>query len=412
MRLRVDVGADARLIGLIGRPIDEALVVVGNQYRPFGARQLPYPLLDRAVSIDVALAAGLAIHVGASIHRTAEHMMNRRIGRCHPAEVGHPVGLQGERQALGAEPQPDLAHRPHLREAFEDGAEGTGDGLVGMEPDLAFVLAPDEADRQATAQGAARGLVANAPVEPRAQDVQLRLTHGAFEPEDEAVVEQRGVVDSVGIADQGIRHGAQVEEPVPVGVIARQARDLKAEHDAHPGEGDLRGQPREARALGGPGAREAQILVDDRDLFAMPAEVDRAMDEGVLPLRRLAVVFDLRGARLPDIDQRGAVRVSWFDLRCITHRSVFRGAGPRWLSRTIAPRLRLRRRVVRRPARPTRWPRGPGDPESSGSFARWPSSASGGASSSPGMGRRRRRASTTARAWSKSASMPRRTRCV
>ena len=103
-----------------------------------------------------------------------------------------------------------------------------------MEPDLALLLSPDEADRQAAAQFAARGLVANAAVEPRAQDVQLGFAHGALEAEHQAVVEQGGVIDAVGVGDQGVGDAAQIEQAIPVGVVARQARDLEAEHDARP----------------------------------------------------------------------------------------------------------------------------------------------------------------------------------
>ena len=125
--------------------------------------------------------------------------------------------------------------------------------------------------------------------------MQLRLAHGALESEDQTVVEQGRVVDAVGIGDQGIGHAAQVQEPVPVGVIARQARDLEAQDDADLGEGDIGRQPGEAGALGEPRAREALVVVDDGDLIAVPAELDGAMDQRVLSLRRLAMVLDLRG---------------------------------------------------------------------------------------------------------------------
>jgi hypothetical protein len=138
------------------------------------------------------------------------------------------------------------------------------------------------------AQRAAGGLIANAAVEAGAEDVQLRLTHGALEAEDQAVVEQGRVVDAVGIGDLGIGHAAQIEEPVPVSVIAGQARDLEAQDDADLGQGDIGRQPGEAGALGDPRTREAQVVVDDGDLLAVPAEIDGAMDQRVLPLRRLA----------------------------------------------------------------------------------------------------------------------------
>ena len=106
------------------------------------------------------------------------------------------------------------------------------DRLVGMEADLAVLLAPDEADRQAAAQFAAGGLVANAAVQARAQDMQLGLAHGALEAEQQTIVEQRGMIDAVGIADQGVGEAAEIEQAIPIGVVAREARDFEAEHDA------------------------------------------------------------------------------------------------------------------------------------------------------------------------------------
>ena len=130
---------------------------------------------------------------------------------------------QGEGKALGAKPQPGLAGRSELGEAREDGADGPDDGLVRMEPDLALLVAPDEADGQAAAEGAALGLMANASVETFAPGVQFRLGHGAFETEDQAVVEQGGVVDAIGIGEQGVGDATQVEEAIPVCVAARHA---------------------------------------------------------------------------------------------------------------------------------------------------------------------------------------------
>jgi hypothetical protein len=118
------------------------------------------------------------------------------------------VGLQRERQSLGAKPEPDLAHRAEFGETGKDGADGGGHRFVGMEADLAVSVAPHETDWQAPAQLAAGGLVADASLEAGAQDVQLGFTHGALESEDQSVVEQGRVVHAVGIADQGVGHAA------------------------------------------------------------------------------------------------------------------------------------------------------------------------------------------------------------
>ena len=61
--------------------------------------------------------------------------------------------------------------------------------------------------------------------------MQLRLTHGALEPQHQAVVEESGVVYSIGIADQGVGHPTEVEQSVPIGIVACQARDFQSQHD-------------------------------------------------------------------------------------------------------------------------------------------------------------------------------------
>src|ERR1700730_6268517 len=78
-----------------------------------------------------------------------------------------------------------------------------------MLADLAVGLAPDQPDRQRAAQLPARGLGADAAVEAGAQDEQFGLGHGALHTEQHAVVEQPGVVDAVGVGDQGVGHPAR-----------------------------------------------------------------------------------------------------------------------------------------------------------------------------------------------------------
>ena len=96
-----------------------------------------------------------------------------------------------------------------------------------MKQHLTVGLAPDEAHRQTPAQLPARGLVADAPVEAGAKDVTLRFRHGPLQPQQEPIVKQPRMVESVVIADQGIGHAAQVQQPVPVGIVACQTRDLQ-----------------------------------------------------------------------------------------------------------------------------------------------------------------------------------------
>src|SRR5271157_6080763 len=126
--------------------------------------------------------------------------------------------LQRECESFATKPSPDAARRARLGEAREDVADGGDDGLVGVEADLAIGLAPDKANRQASAQFATRRLVANAAVEAGPQDMQLGFAHGPLEPEQEAIVEEGGMIDAVGVADQRIGESAQLDEAMPIGV--------------------------------------------------------------------------------------------------------------------------------------------------------------------------------------------------
>ena len=80
------------------------------------------------------------------------------------------------------------------------------------------------------------------------------------------------MIDAVGVADQRIGEAAQFDEAMPVGVVARQARDLEPEHEADVGERDFGGQSGEPRSRDKAGAGEPEVLVDDDDAIGGPAE--------------------------------------------------------------------------------------------------------------------------------------------
>jgi hypothetical protein len=105
-----------------------------------------------------------------------------------------------------------------------------------MKADLAILLAPYESDRQSAAQLATGGLVTNATIETSTEHIKFGLAHGALEPEQEAVVEERRIIDAVGIADQGVRESGEIDEAVPFSIVARKA----TEHDPDVAERNFR----------------------------------------------------------------------------------------------------------------------------------------------------------------------------
>ena len=369
-------------------------------------RSMIWPQVARR--IEVALVPRVPIDVGACIDRTGQDVMKRRVGGCDPAKCGVRVGLEREGEPLGAEPQPHAAHGAQLGEALEDGPDRARDGRIGMEPDLAVRLTPEEPHRQAPPQLAPRGLVADAALEAGAQDVELGFRHRALEAEHEAVVEQGRMIEPVAIADQGVRHAAEVQEAIPVGVVAGEAGHLQAEHEADVAQRHLRRQLREPRARDHARARSALIFIDHHDMRAGPAQLQGAGDEIVLPVGRFAIALQLRGRGLPHVDEGGPAQVGGLDVRTVSHR----GGPPRPGSRRDRrPWRSLAPAHARTPCarwdrgRPTRGRSDPSSPASRVPVACLPSSWAD-RPRSAFKHSRRRSASTMGRMRSRSATVP------
>jgi|SRR5215831_10862722 len=303
------IGTDAAAIGFIGAPIDEPLMVVRDEHGPLRLRQLADALLARSGRIERDLMAALAISVSARVDGIRQHMINRNVARVDPAHFSSGAGPQGQQQSLAAEPEPDATYRSEFGETREDRADHTADGFVRMETNLAVLVTPHEADREPAAQLATRGLVANAAEQACAQHMQLRLTHRALEAKQQSIVEHGRVIDAVGVGDQRVSEAAEVEQAIPIGVVAREARDFKAEHDSDMSKCYLRGEPRETIALDDAGAGHAEVFIDDDDLLLRPPERRCPRRQGILALCRLTIVLDLSGRGLSKIDVGGAAQM-------------------------------------------------------------------------------------------------------
>jgi len=92
----------------------------------------------------------------------------------------------------------------------------------GIEHNLAGRVI-DEPDGQRDGEFASPGFGELAAAQAGPDEVQLGLAHGALEPEEEPVVELAGVVEAVLVADQRVGERADLQQPVPIGVVACQA---------------------------------------------------------------------------------------------------------------------------------------------------------------------------------------------
>ena len=175
VRARARVTADPFAVGLERGAVDEAGVVIPDQHLPFCLREATHPLARVPVLIDVALPASLAERVRAGIDRALKHAVDLVIGRDGPLDLAIREPAHRELHPLAAHPQPHLTDRPQLSEPLEDRGDRAAHRLVGVEQDLALLIAPHQPDRQRLAQLTARGLVADPALKPGAEHVQLGL---------------------------------------------------------------------------------------------------------------------------------------------------------------------------------------------------------------------------------------------
>jgi hypothetical protein len=88
------------------------------------------------------------------------------------------------------------------------------------------------------------------------------------------------------------------------------------------GECHFGGEPGKTGASHGAGAGKTEILIDDDDPFGGPAERAGLAGECVLPVGRFAIVLDLGGARLAQIDDGLARQMARRDLGALIHGSL------------------------------------------------------------------------------------------
>ena len=100
--------------------------------------------------------------------------------------------------------------------------------------------------------------------------MRLSLAHRSLEAEQQTIVEQCRMIDTVSIADEGVGEAAEIEQAIPVGVVACETGDFEAEHDTDVAEDDFGGQLGKAVSLGDTSSGEPEIFIDDDNLLRRP----------------------------------------------------------------------------------------------------------------------------------------------
>ncbi len=273
---------------------------VGDEREPLLARHVDRRHLAGG---RVAGFAALTVDERAGIARVVQGAQHPPVPQRFPGQLT-PVRALAD---ADREPQPggvELGDHGAGRAGAGEHREQVRDRLthaeVGVEHDLVAGVV-DQPDRQAHLQLAAARLGQLPAAQPGPDEVQLGLGHGALEPQQQAVVELARVIESVLVADQRAGQRADLQQPVPVGVVAGQPGDFQAEHDPGPPHPDLGDQMLEPFPVGGRGAGLALIHVDGDHLVGLPAQRDRLLPQRVLPSGGLGVGEHLAQCGLPDI---------------------------------------------------------------------------------------------------------------
>jgi len=100
-----------------------------------------------------------------------------------------------------------------------------------------------------------------------------------------------------------------LQEPMPVGAVTREARNFQPHDDSRLAQSDLGNEPLKAFPFAGGLAALTLIVVDDNDAILRPAERYGPATQSVLALGALRVFQNLAQRGLTDIEIGGALEV-------------------------------------------------------------------------------------------------------
>ena len=163
----------------------------------------------------------------------------------------------------GASPGKRGKHEPH----------GILNLLVRIEHEAALGVVYQADGGWQTEVTAAR-LVADASLQPGAEDMELGFGHRAFEPQAEPIVKVGWIIEAVLVQNERLCQRTEFEQPVPIRRIACQAGAFQAHHNADTVSANL-GHELLKPCTVPLGSRLAQIAIDHADLLGCPPECQR-----------------------------------------------------------------------------------------------------------------------------------------
>src|SRR6266849_1049844 len=254
---------------------------------------------------------GAPVDVGSRIQGAMQDVQDPLMGQTTPDQF---IGLLASPPA-GRETQVLLGKvadhgqcRVVLLKEREHQANGFGNGLIGIEHDLAHRIV-DEANGQTKAQLSLLGLRQLAPLQTLMQPMKLGLRHIALESEQQTIIIGSWIIDAFFVNDERVRERTNFQQPIPVAARASQARDLQAEHGPNVPQTHFSHQPLKTIAANGRGARLPLILVHHLDAGGCPSQVLSPLHQVILPGRAPAIFSHLEQGRLPDVNDGETVKM-------------------------------------------------------------------------------------------------------
>src|SRR5215470_14104934 len=233
------------------------------------------------------------------------------------------MACDGQRNALVSQPH------VHLTNAVEFSKLGNYQAQSFLYPPVRILFdpitpGPHIACRDTEKQRTATRFLLQCFLRTLTKERQLKLAHGAFHTEQQAIIGVPRIIDSVLVYDDGPDKSTELNQRVPVAAVTSQPRHFDREYRTDAAFADRGQQALEARPIDA-SARAAEVIVDDLDYS--PAELPGTIGEPVLTPAALQIVQQLIGRRLADVDKGAAAQMIRRDLG--HHQSSWPPAPPR-----------------------------------------------------------------------------------
>jgi len=164
------------------------------------------------------------------------------------------------------------------------------DAAIGIQLD-ATTRGPAQTDWQQDPQLASASFLTNRFQGPLAEQIQFEFTHGAFEAQEESVVNQGRIVDTIRIDNDGAHHAAQLDQVMPITTVPREPRGFETKDRPDLSRADFRHESLESGSLRQARPGTAEILINDDDL--LKPQRAGVVDQSILPPLTFLIVDDL-----------------------------------------------------------------------------------------------------------------------